>query len=123
MRHKLDEDTTLIRGLVLDHGARHPDMPKRLEGEVFILSCNISLEYEKSEVNSGGCVGVGAGALCYSSSLRAITCGTPHTDRHTTLLPGFQGCGRYADSVSICLQGSSTLLLSSVRSWWQLSVR
>lgn len=54
MRHKLDEDTTLIRGLVLDHGARHPDMPKRLEGEVFILTCNISLEYEKSEVNSGG---------------------------------------------------------------------
>lgn len=55
MRHKLDEDTHLVRGLVLDHGARHPDMPKRLEGEVFILTCNISLEYEKSEVNSGGC--------------------------------------------------------------------
>lgn len=54
MRHKLDEDTQLVRGLVLDHGARHPDMPKRLEGEVFILTCNISLEYEKSEVNSGG---------------------------------------------------------------------
>lgn len=54
MKHKLDEDTRLIRGLVLDHGARHPDMPKRLEGEVFILTCNISLEYEKSEVNSGG---------------------------------------------------------------------
>lgn len=55
MRHKLDEDTQLIRGLVMDHGARHPDMPKRVEGEVFILTCNISLEYEKSEVNSGGC--------------------------------------------------------------------
>jgi len=53
MRHKLDEDTQLIRGLVMDHGARHPDMPKRVEGEVFILTCNISLEYEKSEVNSG----------------------------------------------------------------------
>mmetsp|Transcript_351 Transcript_351/g.872 ORF Transcript_351/g.872 Transcript_351/m.872 type:complete len:535 (+) Transcript_351:137-1741(+) len=53
MKHKLDEDTRLIRGLVLDHGARHPDMPKRLEGEVHILTCNISLEYEKSEVNSG----------------------------------------------------------------------
>lgn len=53
MRHKLDEDTTLIKGLVLDHGSRHPDMPKRLEN-AYILSCNISLEYEKSEVNSGG---------------------------------------------------------------------
>lgn len=52
MRHKLDQDTKLIRGLVLDHGARHPDMPKRLEN-CFILTCNISLEYEKSEVNSG----------------------------------------------------------------------
>lgn len=52
MRHKLDQDTKLIRGLVLDHGSRHPDMPKRLE-DCFILTCNISLEYEKSEVNSG----------------------------------------------------------------------
>jgi len=52
MRHKLDEDTLLIRGLVLDHGARHVGMPKRLEN-CFILSANISLEYEKSEVNSG----------------------------------------------------------------------
>ena len=52
MRHKLDSDTRLIRGLVLDHGARHPDMPKRLEN-AFVLNCNISLEYEKSEVNSG----------------------------------------------------------------------
>lgn len=40
MRHKLDSDTRLVRGLVLDHGARHPDMPKRLE-KCFILSCNI----------------------------------------------------------------------------------
>eukprot|EP00198_Chlamydomonas_reinhardtii_P005174 XP_001694510.1 T-complex protein, zeta subunit [Chlamydomonas reinhardtii] len=52
MRHKLDSDTRLVRGLVLDHGSRHPDMPKRLEN-CYILSCNISLEYEKSEVNSG----------------------------------------------------------------------
>jgi T-complex protein 1 subunit zeta len=52
MKHKLDRDTQLVKGLVLDHGARHPDMPKRLEN-CFILTCNISLEYEKSEVNSG----------------------------------------------------------------------
>lgn len=52
MRHKLDTDTKLIRGLVLDHGSRHPDMPKRLEN-AYVLNCNISLEYEKSEVNSG----------------------------------------------------------------------
>ena len=52
MRHKLSSDTRLIRGLVLDHGARHPDMPKHME-DVYVLNCNISLEYEKSEVNSG----------------------------------------------------------------------
>lgn len=52
MKHKLDRDTRLIRGLVMDHGSRHPDMPKRLE-RCFILTCNISLEYDKSEVNSG----------------------------------------------------------------------
>jgi len=52
MKHKLTTDSKLVQGLVLDHGSRHPDMPKRLE-DCFILTCNISLEYEKSEVNSG----------------------------------------------------------------------
>jgi chaperonin GroEL (HSP60 family) len=46
------QDTSLIKGLVLDHGSRHPDMPTRLEN-CFILSANISMEYEKAEVNSG----------------------------------------------------------------------
>ncbi|KAJ4307608.1 T-complex protein 1 subunit zeta [Fusarium piperis] len=31
MQHRTASDTQLIRGLALDHGARHPDMPKRLE--------------------------------------------------------------------------------------------
>nr|XP_051681419.1 T-complex protein 1 subunit zeta-2 isoform X3 [Oryctolagus cuniculus] len=52
MKHKSETDTKLIRGLVLDHGARHPDMKKRVE-DAFILTCNVSLEYEKTEVNSG----------------------------------------------------------------------
>jgi T-complex protein 1 subunit zeta len=47
MQHRVDMDTTLVRGLVLDHGARHPDMPKRVENS-FILTCNVSLEYEKT---------------------------------------------------------------------------
>ena len=51
MKHKLDSDTRLVQGLVLDHGSRHPDMPKHVE-DAFILTCNVSLEYEKSEVNS-----------------------------------------------------------------------
>lgn len=46
----------LCSGLVLDHGSRHPDMPKRLE-DCHILNCNISLEYEKSEVRWGGSKG------------------------------------------------------------------
>ena len=52
LQHKLASDTTLVRGLVLDHGARHPDMPKRVEN-AHILILNVSLEYEKSEINSG----------------------------------------------------------------------
>ena len=42
MKQKLEKDTRLIRGLVLDHGARHPDMPKRLDN-CFVLTANISL--------------------------------------------------------------------------------
>jgi hypothetical protein len=52
MQHRTASDTELIRGLALDHGARHPDMPKKVEN-AFILTLNVSLEYEKSEINSG----------------------------------------------------------------------
>jgi len=52
MVHKSDMDTRYIDGLVLDHGARHPNMAKRSE-DCFIFICNVSLEYEKSEVNAG----------------------------------------------------------------------
>jgi len=52
MQHKTATDTQLIKGLVLDHGSRHPDMPKRVTN-AYILTCNVSMEYEKSEVNSG----------------------------------------------------------------------
>jgi T-complex protein 1 subunit zeta len=51
MQHKSDMDTKLIKGIVMDHGSRHPDMPKKLEN-CFILTCNVSLEYEKSEINA-----------------------------------------------------------------------
>lgn len=47
MQHLTDVDTRLVKGLVLDHGARHPDMPKRLEN-CYILTLNVSLEYEKT---------------------------------------------------------------------------
>lgn len=47
MQHKTDTDTKLVRGLVMDHGARHADMPKRVEN-AFVLILNVSLEYEKT---------------------------------------------------------------------------
>ena len=49
MQHRDAMDTTLIRGLVLDHGSRHPDMPRRVEN-AYILTLNVGLEYEKSYV-------------------------------------------------------------------------
>lgn len=52
MMHETSADTEFIKGLVLDHGARHPDMPKRVKN-AHILILNVSLEYEKTEVNSG----------------------------------------------------------------------
>ena len=52
MQHRFDTDSRLVKGLVLDHGARHPDMPKKLEN-AFILTLNVSLEFEKSEVSAG----------------------------------------------------------------------
>ncbi|CAO3585595.1 unnamed protein product [Absidia cylindrospora] len=52
MQHRAETESKLIRGLVLDHGARHPDMPKKVKN-AFVLTLNVSLEYEKSEINSG----------------------------------------------------------------------
>jgi len=49
MQHKTSTETNLVRGLVLDHGSRHPDMPKRVEN-AYILTCNVSMEYEKRSV-------------------------------------------------------------------------
>merc|ERR1719473_1818397 len=52
MMHKAGTDSRLVKGLVMDHGGRHPGMPKSLK-KVHILTLNYDLEYQKSEVNSG----------------------------------------------------------------------
>uniref|UniRef100_A0A8C6RWZ5 T-complex protein 1 subunit zeta n=1 Tax=Nannospalax galili TaxID=1026970 RepID=A0A8C6RWZ5_NANGA len=51
-KHKSETDTRLIQGLVLDYGACHPDKKKRAEN-AYNHTSNVSLEYEKTEVNSG----------------------------------------------------------------------
>ena len=51
MMHRRAENTRLIRGLLLDHGARHPDMPTRMTN-CYVLTCNVSLEYEQTEHTS-----------------------------------------------------------------------
>jgi len=52
MEHKSALNSCFVKGIVLDHGTRHPDMPTYLKNP-FILTCNVSLEYEKTEVNAG----------------------------------------------------------------------
>jgi len=52
MQHKSMMDTRLVKGLVLDHGTRHPNMKKRAE-KCRILIANFNLEWEKTEINSG----------------------------------------------------------------------
>ena len=52
MQHKMSTESKLIRGLVLDHGGRHSDMPSKLDN-CYIMCLNVSLEYEKTEVHSG----------------------------------------------------------------------
>ncbi|KFD58510.1 hypothetical protein M514_00736 [Trichuris suis] len=51
MHHQSEMDTALIRGLVLDHGARHPDMKKHVRN-AYILICNVALDFEKTDVNT-----------------------------------------------------------------------
>jgi T-complex protein 1 subunit zeta len=51
-------DTVFVNGLVLDHGGRHGEMPERMKN-VCVLITNMSLEYEKPEINA---------EFCYSSA-------------------------------------------------------
>lgn len=52
METKSALDSCFIKGIVMDHGSRHPDMPKVLKNP-YILTCNVSMEYEKTEVSAG----------------------------------------------------------------------
>merc|ERR1711998_829701 len=52
MLHKAGTDSRLVKGIVMDHGGRHPGMPKSLKN-CHILTMNYDLEYQKSEVSSG----------------------------------------------------------------------
>lgn len=52
MERKMATDSRCVNGLVLDHGGRHPDMPKVLVN-CHVMICNVSFEYEKTEVQSG----------------------------------------------------------------------
>lgn len=52
MKHRLSSDTNFVNGIVLDHGGRNDNMPKFLTN-AYILTCNVSLEYERSELNTG----------------------------------------------------------------------
>lgn len=51
MQHRSGMESRLVQGLVMDHGGRHPGMPKKLQ-KCHILCMNIDLEYQKSEVAS-----------------------------------------------------------------------
>ena len=51
MQHRSGMESRLVKGLVMDHGGRHPGMPKKLQ-KAHILCMNIDLEYQKSEVAS-----------------------------------------------------------------------
>jgi len=52
MSHKMATATQFVNGLVLDHGRRNADMPPSLKN-CYILTCNVNLEDEKTEVHGG----------------------------------------------------------------------
>ena len=52
MARKMGTDSRFVNGLVLDHGGRHPGMPTLLR-RCHVMTCNITFEYEKTEVQSG----------------------------------------------------------------------
>ncbi|KAH9675812.1 T-complex protein 1 subunit zeta 1 [Citrus sinensis] len=103
MRHKFDVDTRLVEGLVLDHGSRHPDMKRRAEN-CYILTCNVSLEYEKSilklmtllpasEVNAG---------FFYSNAEQREAMVAAERRQHAVLYSVFGNIKYASDHVQVC---------------------
>lgn len=112
MKHKLDKDTRLVKGLVLDHGSRHPDMPKHLEN-CFVLTANISLEYEKSEVRSWDhLVALGGRNLLAMSCYRGMTLQyLMHEHTHNSRIASIACAAALAVSgAHASLQGSGPML-------------
>jgi len=52
MRQQQGCDSRFVNGIVLDHGGRHPGMPTELNN-CHIMTCNVTFEYEKTEIQSG----------------------------------------------------------------------
>ena len=52
MQHHSDLDTQLIRGIVMDHGWRHQELKCSRFTKCYTLTLNVSLEYEKAEMNT-----------------------------------------------------------------------
>eukprot|EP00703_Trepomonas_sp_PC1_P004419 JAP92187.1 TCP-1 chaperonin subunit zeta [Trepomonas sp. PC1] len=52
MQHHSDLDTSLIEGIVMDHGWRHQELKCSRFDKCYTLTLNVSLEYEKAEVNN-----------------------------------------------------------------------
>ena len=52
IQNRMASDSRFVNGLVLDHGSRHPDMPNYIEN-VHVLTCNVSFEYESTEITAG----------------------------------------------------------------------
>eukprot|EP00768_Dysnectes_brevis_P008909 gnl/Dysnectes_brevis/844_a931_4046.p1 GENE.gnl/Dysnectes_brevis/844_a931_4046~~gnl/Dysnectes_brevis/844_a931_4046.p1 ORF type:complete len:550 (+),score=182.35 gnl/Dysnectes_brevis/844_a931_4046:38-1651(+) len=53
MMHRSDMDSELIQGIVMDHGGRHRELVCEHFENCHILTLNLDLEQERSEVNSG----------------------------------------------------------------------
>ncbi|CAF2820264.1 unnamed protein product, partial [Rotaria sp. Silwood2] len=51
IQHRTEGDSCLVRGIVHDYGVRHPSMSKALKN-AYILTCNISMEYEKTSIDN-----------------------------------------------------------------------
>ncbi|CAL5970630.1 TCP-1_chaperonin subunit zeta [Hexamita inflata] len=52
MQHHSDLDTSLIEGIVMDHGWRHQELKCSSFKNCYTLTLNVGLEYEKAEVNT-----------------------------------------------------------------------
>lgn len=98
-------ESEIVKGLVLDHGGRHLMMPKRITN-AGVLLLNVSLEFEKTEINSSIVFKTAQQKEKLAESERELV-----SSRTRAIIEFFKTCKQFSSFIVVNLKGIEPLAL------------